>query len=188
MIIPVGFAQVAVQFRYADGGRPQVITYGVELEGSDFGENRVQAIYDIWEDRYLPNITTNTRLEQVTLKYGPVSTGPSFVAIGTAVGASNEPIAPPNVTYLVKKVTNMGGRANRGRFFPPGVAEANVGNDGALSSGTVAALQPVFNNIRTDHAAADLPMVLLHSQSSDPTPITSLVLDPLAATQRRRLR
>lgn len=188
MIIPVGFAQVAHHHQMIGTDKKGVVTYGVELQGVDFGENRVVTLHDLWETAYVPALPSTWSFVRTTLKYGPVSTGPTYEHLEPIQGGTTGDAAPPNVTTLVKKGTSFGGRANRGRFYPPGVAEANVGPSGQIASGYLSGQQTKWTDFLTALAAADMPMVILHSASSDPTPVTRLVLDEEAATQRRRLR
>lgn len=111
---------------------------------------------------------------------------------GTWDGGDNvsDPM-PPNVAYLVKKITGLGGRKGRGRMFLPGVARGGINSDGTLSTSNLADLNTRVEDFR--EAIRSITGVeetyLFHSSSlDDPTEITQLVVDPLVATQRRRLR
>jgi hypothetical protein len=102
-------------------------------------------------------------------------------------GASNTVII--NSAVLVKKVSALGGRKNRGRFyFPPAIAGLAVNAQGVIT-GSSADLVPVALGYMTD-ALDDVGLapVIHHSDGSQGTIIQSWVLEGTVATQRRRLR
>lgn len=188
MIIPVGYGHVQHIFRQDGTDRKAAITFGVQLQGVDFGENRVEDLHQLFGTEMMGEFTANTTLERTLLKYGPQATGPTFEYAQDIAGPASVGVAPPNVTFLVRKRTALGGRANRGRLFLPGVAEAAVQNGGEIAAGTIAALQTACNDWLAGLTTLQMPMVLLHNASSDPTDVSQLVVDSTAATQRRRLR
>lgn len=117
-------------------------------------------------------------------------------ATSSIVGASNNPICPPQVSLLVKKRTEEAGREHRGRMYIPGVLErTGVNGDGRLPAADVAAYQTRFNTLLSSinatfpgTGAQPVAAVILHSSLLQPTRITALTVDPLTATQRRRVR
>lgn len=121
------------------------------------------------------------------LETGPIS-GESLVAVvGTAVAT---PLTP-NVAILWNKTTGEGGRRNRGRAFIPPYApgEASVDSLGVISSGVVTATQTLYDNALATAATDGYDPVLFHQSAPfTPTPITAFTMQPLVATQRRRLR
>lgn len=109
----------------------------------------------------------------------------------TAVGQQGPDMMPLNNSALISKVTGVGGRRNRGRMYVPGVPEASYENNGQLDVtaqvGWQSNLDAVF-----DLAAALAPPatpVLFHETAPfTVTPITALLIVPLIASQRRRIR
>jgi hypothetical protein len=188
MIIPVGFAQASFLHNLIGSDKKAVCTFGVELQGTDFGENRAADLAGIWETRVMPQMTDVWVFDRATLKYGPVSTGPTFESVSTTQGGASGDSTTPQVATLVRKTTALGGRKNRGRLYVPGVPEAQVGPTGALTSTYRTTLQTLWTGVLSDLATANMPMVILHASSSDPTTVASLVVDEEVATQRRRLR
>lgn len=97
---------------------------------------------------------------------------------------------PQNCAYLIKKITGVGGRRNRGRMYVPGVPENVVDAAGNLLAAEIDAIQGMlgtwFTALQAITALGD--PVILHNNSSTPTPITSFQCDPRIATQRRRMR
>jgi hypothetical protein len=118
-------------------------------------------------------------------------TGPSALVSSNIQGTGGSNGISSNVSYLVRKVTALGGRAGRGRMYLPGPTEADVNEAGAILGARVTSLQAALNDFLTQMVADGDGPVLLHgvgSPISTPTPITSFSLDTRAATQRRRLR
>jgi hypothetical protein len=113
-------------------------------------------------------------------------------------GTAATTMFPPNVAVLIKKRTALGGRRGRGRmYFPWFLGEGDADERGSISAAVQANLSAACENFRLAIAAASgavpgTPMVLLHSTAPlgpavAPTPVIALVVDPLVATQRRRL-
>lgn len=110
--------------------------------------------------------------------------------LATLPGTNTLMPPPPNTTLLLKKVTSSGGRKNRGRMY---VAPANLGENkidqlGAIDADVVTPIQEWWNNLLSDIEADGFTPVLFHSDTTTPTTITSLSLESLVATQRRRMR
>lgn len=141
-------------------------------------------------DNLQGHMPSNVTVLNAFVKFGPDATGPSAFGGSPFTGTAGTTTASPNVAYLIKKVTALGGRFNRGRLFMPGVMEANVGANGNIDSGTVTALTDGWNDLMTQLIAGDATPVILHGTAPLPIPtnITEFVCDPVAATQRRRLR
>lgn len=123
------------------------------------------------------------------------------------VGLGGPETLPSNCALLIRKVTGLGGRRNRGRVFLPGcIGESQVSNTGLINpADAVAALEAwevttdaytalgndlyLFHNDEVRNPAFPPPStVLMANPDPDPTLITSWVLDPVIATQRRRMR
>jgi hypothetical protein len=97
---------------------------------------------------------------------------------------------PTNSALLVQKRSASAGARNRGRFFfPPfGVADNHVDHNGMHSTTQYNALDARLQVWFDLVSQGDFQPVLFHSDGGTPTPITSFVLDPQIATQRRRMR
>jgi hypothetical protein len=98
---------------------------------------------------------------------------------------------PPNCAYLVRKLTDLGGRRARGRMFIPGVPEGTVGANGVLTGAGLTAVNTAVLALLTnlEGNAAVEGLVLFHDTAPfTPTPITSLEAQSKIATQRRRMR
>lgn len=192
MVIPAGYGQVNYRFAGAACPNGAEVTFG--LEGSGFAGTPSDAaaiLNGLWASGWSSIQTNQVALVDVLVKFGPDDTGPSGTSPGAATGDISSSGASPAVSLLVQKVTALGGRAGRGRAFIPGISEADVSVSGVIDSAYLAAAATAFETFRTDCAAADLSLVLLHGAESPittPTPITELVPQAIAATQRRRQR
>lgn len=115
--------------------------------------------------------------------------------VEAVAGGQASATLPQNSAMLVHKNTGFGGRFNKGRLYLPGAFESQVNAVGlidAVSQGTWnSALATLFAAYNAVAGLAEI--YLLHNPRPDdllpdPTPISSLVIDPIIATQRRRLR
>jgi len=130
-------------------------------------------------------------LSEVRCKFGPNDLGPDGEISVSQAGGGVESSCPPNMAYLVKKVTLGGGRPNRGRFYLPGVGEARVDDSGVVDGTFLSLLQGHIDDWHDLIVSSIGTSVVLHAEGSPvttPTPIESYVLDAKVATQRRRLR
>jgi hypothetical protein len=142
-----------------------------------------------WLIRIKPRMPSTLSLVGCLVKYGPNATGPAVLRPALLEGDRDIEIDAPQVTLLIRKTTALGGRANQGRMFHPGVAEGGTQSGGILTVNELVPLQTAFNNFHADFVTQGLPMVLLHNNEElTPTPITALSVETKVATQRRRLR
>lgn len=192
MTIPVGFAQATHFFTGNPVPLGAAITYGVDLGGaSPTPESVAEDLHGALATTVMGRLPQSLFLQSTLVKFGPDATGPSGT-FSTAVGGSLAgDVAPPNVTWLVRKNTALGGRAGRGRLYLPGVPEELIDNGGVISATDVTAMQTEWDDFLIAVGAANLNMVVLHQPGSPlitPTPITSLQVEGRVATQRTRLR
>lgn len=188
MIIPAGYGLVSHIFSHLGVSREMAVTYGVEFVGTQFLQTRAASLHDAFADTIVTQLGSQVQLERTLIKAGPNSTGPSVEYIEPRTGGQAAPGATPQVAYLIKKSTSMGGRRNRGRWYLPGVSEGYVSEAGIVASGTLAGMVTACDTFLARIDTEESPMVILHSQSSDPTSVVELAPDNRVATQRRRLR
>lgn len=215
--VPEGYGRVIHSFSLSGDAQPFAVTYGlIEVDPPiDTPNDIAAAVHDAFGDLIVPELTnvitltqTEVYLQRTGPNYGPGEAAP---LVGTAVlnrvGGEAGQSAVQNTAYLVHKRTSFGGRRGRGRWYLPGVAEGDVSPAGAVGSGRVTSMNAALAAwlLRWDLTGSDLDgyfPVILHSYDPDADPpaisdptllppphiITSMNLDGLAATQRRRLR
>jgi hypothetical protein len=196
--LPVGAGRYSHRFSLAGSSEVIVVTGGVLLEaGVSDVQGAADALHLAMVTFWQAVGTTNIVLEETTLAARLTAGGELIVAqkLLTAGGINAPPILPSNSTFLIKKRTVEGGRANRGRWYLPGVREGSVDDLGTIAAATVANMTTRAEDYRTTVAGSPLiaGLALLHSPrplvlQPPPTIITQMVCDSKIATQRRRLR
>jgi hypothetical protein len=195
MYLPTGFYTAALKFSGVYVPTGAAITFqgsnDTDLSAAAIAAAIKTAVWDNVKD----HLTDGVRCDSIYVRKGQnVGPGPSTeIAVGTA-GAIATPGASPAVSFIVKKVTASGGRRNRGRLFVPGVSEASVDGSGVVLPATLALMQTDWNDALTALATANIDMCIAHRYEAgapvmlSPEPVTSLVVEGLVATQRRRQR
>jgi len=190
--IPVGFGQMKLRWRLNTYPNDFIVTCGFSAAALV----TLQDAVDDWSDAAevsggpgaAPQIPPGWSWRGVegTLM---TSTGPvSAEKTRNLPGTGSAPF-PPNVSFLVKKITARGGRAGRGRMFVPAMAvgESNITPEGLIETSPFNSFSNSWNAYFTAVDATDAPPVLLHSDGSTPDPITAFQAQQLVCTQRRRL-
>lgn len=201
LVIPPGFAQASVQIRMDGDPDPWYITHGLDLTDNVGSYQQVASkVVGAWTANILAQLPTTARVSGVQLQVG--QDGPDnltlFFPYDIAGGSTGDKL-PQNCAALVTKVTERPGRTGKGRVFIPSLLlDSVVNNIGVISGAALDALQGDLDQILPFLADpqpgydSNVPMVLLHNAGvpggTTPTPVTDLVLQPVIATQRRRLR
>lgn len=104
---------------------------------------------------------------------------------------------PTNCAVLVQKRTSVAGRNQRGRMYipPTVVSEANVDTVGVIADTPLGVMNVAWAEQYLAMVDAEFLPYLLHggtkadpTHAPPPTAITSFLVEPMIATQRRRLR
>lgn len=193
MEIPSGYAQANLAFTGTGFPTGAEITLGLDVSvyagtPNDAALDVAQSWNTVGIDALVP---PSCHLTSVEVKYGPSATGPTGLWTGDIAGTASGEQMQPGTAILVRKITALGGKAGRGRFYHPGVIEEQVTAAGDLTSTPLSNWQSALDDWLSTLQAADLSPVVLHaagSPLSTPTPITALQVDGRVATQRRRLR
>jgi len=200
-IVPPGFADCSVEIRHSAMARSAFITFGVEPDAvaADQVATKVLVALAGTAGSLINNLDSSTNLIAVTARIGQDGGEPLvYVAESGAVGGKGVTGVPPNCAVLVHKRTARGGRRGRGRLFIPFlIGTSDVAETGILQGSQRTTWQTMCNTILTALTTQGVPMVVLHSASEQgvgapttpglPNKVTSLVVDPLVSTQRRRL-
>lgn len=188
LVIPPGFAQVALRYRLDGDPEEMISTFGVVVDGNGVAE--AGAIVSAHETSFpAAAIASGWTFVGVTLRVGQDGGPPAVVELLEAtVGTAAANGLPNNSAYLIRKSTDVGGRPGRGRMYIPPfvIQEGDISQTGFLTESDRSDLSDLMGPVL--NAA---PPVLLHDSLSpvtDPTPITSFSVQPQIATQRRRMR
>lgn len=202
LVIPEGFAEVSVEMRNDADPEPWYITFAIDLAtaGGDIELAHATVLAAIGAG-IQPSLSTTTTITGVRYKVGQPSGPPLAVDFAAALdGASAAQRLPQNCAVLVRKATLRAGRPGKGRFFIPSVPEGSVSEIGVLETDYRVTMQDQMDEMwlilnagtGIPETSPPTPMVLLHNSGTpggvDPTPVTSLQVQSVIATQRRRLR
>lgn len=200
LYVPEGYAQCLLRFTVNGDDDEMVCTLGINpgvayTDGDDVADGVADACL---QDTSLlgdtgDGMVTDYNFVGVTARFMTATgeeVGESVRNIqGTAVGSP----LPNNCAYLVRKLTGLGGRGNRGRLFQPpfSLTEGDIDGAGNIDAVDVASLQTRWNGLYTELVANDLIPVLFHYPGVDPTPdpttITGFSVRNRIVSQRRRL-
>lgn len=208
-VIPNGWAQVVCHFFGNNAPHGAAIVFGVQ-NNDDLPANTVASRVYTEVAAIVDNLSSSDiSFSTVTSKLGPNETGAIGSYTGaTVTGAVGGTSLSPASCLLIEKSSLFGGRRSRGRMYWPGVYDGWADDSGMLTAGVPATIDTQLDNLRTGLAAAEVPMALLHTPSytweivggqprrvyadpgTVPVPylVNDLVVDPMIATQRRRLR
>lgn len=163
-----------------------------------------EAVQSAWNDNWPTEMDTNSTSQRPEVVEGDGTNVPS-VAVATgaaAAGAVARACPPPQVCMLVKKLTPLGGKKNRGRMYIPyNLSQAGVDEAGLITGSAVPDNQVVADNFLGDLVAASLPMVIANkvlaldvitgkpyvTEINAGPEVTSVIVEDHVATQRRRL-
>lgn len=199
LVIPPGFAQVSAVLRNVGDPEAWYVTWAVDASG--YGGD-YEALGDLnigaFSVGFLNSMNAATTLEGVIMRVGQDGGEPLSVYRAAGVtGSGSTAKLPQNCAMLVRKNTGRGGRTGKGRMYIPNVlSEGEVDNVGVIAPSFLSGLQTGANDflefLNEPEVVAPAPMVLLHNEGvpggTTPTAITSLQVDSVIATQRRRLR
>lgn len=190
MVIPDGYAQINLRWQWLVSGQTAECAYGVQLV--DPGDSPAD-VADSVDNAYLTNTMVSLQVAKITLvnirvKFGPNDVGASLDRPVTHTGtAAGEGLAP-NSSLLVTKNTAFGGRKGRGRMYWPGIQDGTIDDYGNVTAASFNTYQTKFSAWLASHVGSNIPLVVLHG-SNPPLPylVTSLAVQNLMGTQRRRL-
>jgi hypothetical protein len=194
MAVTPGFADVSLQVSSTIMSRPSFVTFGVDPSSST-PDSIAQSVYTAATSAgsLISKVDSGCTIGPTTIRLGQDG-GEALVGYWSlrANGAISLTSPPPNVAVLIHKRTARGGRRGRGRLFMPWfVDETTIDEAGIIAPATVTSLATCVEVFRTALATNGVPMVVLHepgkTTAGAPDVVTSLTVDPLVATQRRRL-
>jgi hypothetical protein len=202
-----GLVLVTQEIKHDSVSRPALITYCViDVSAGNTAQQWADALQAQFATNFKDTIDSNAVLTQTrTLKGDGTSTFTTGVstAAGTR-GTLATTSLPPNCAVLIKKGTGFGGRNNRGRWYLPWAMNDNaVDETGLITGADLTRVQDDCNDWMTFWAGLSpgSTFTLAHREYDRPwdqpgrqlvsvepgNDITTLVAEPIIATQRRRM-
>ncbi len=203
VIRPVNYASVVQSLRLVNDAEPMAITFALgPFDGTADMQQKTLDVHAAFGNHLAPRISNQYSLVQTELlmQFDPQPAEPSVFLATPIIACTQENQAlPQNTATLVHKRSGTGGARGRGRLYVPGVPEGEVSPTGLMNQTWVNFLQGSFtawlNELANIVPGAATGMVILHQAGGvvppsfpGPSLVTSLVIDPIVATQRRRLR
>lgn len=182
-VIPAGFSRLSFQYAPVSPiGSAVAWGLGVESPPSAAILNEIVLWY---EDEFAPQ-----QNEAYVLQRAEMRSDTLVEEIITSIpGTETIAFPPPQVAALVSLSTGLPGRTNRGRVYWPGlVSEPDINVQGQIDNTRRSQVSTLFGGLQEILEGLSAPLVILHSGSSDPTPVTSFTVRENVATQRRRQR
>lgn len=204
--VPPGYIQAAYRYALDVDPEPMVITCGHSIDQPALGATGDDFATDL-STQHLNSLVFNERgiawtYLGVELQWRPAGGGDLLYgeAVASSVGTRNADPLPANCAMLVRKASATAARKKQGRFFFPMayLSEVDVARNGVIAAARQITVQTMldgwFNSVQTigggGIGAVGYPPVVLRKDavSGPPTLVSSFALEPLIATQRRRLR
>lgn len=199
LVIPPTFGQASWELKNSGDPESWFITCGFDLSAGTYPyEDNLTTISGEFLVNILPGFSTTTAFVGTHLAIGQDGGPPLRVfKAQSQSGSSGSDKLPQNCALLVTKTTSRPGRPGKGRMYLPNyINEGEVDNVGNIDGTERAAFQTLFDDfydaLIAGVAGESSPPVLLHNEGvpggTTPTPINSFSVQPVIATQRRRLR
>jgi hypothetical protein len=198
--IPTGYTSCSIQLKHLLLARPAFVTLGLDTSAVDMADSGIRdGIGAALRAFFSPELDESVTVGPVTFRVGPYPPeAVIYVDPDTVAGAESRQSPPPATALLVNLQTSRGGRRGRGRIFIPwAVDRTDISEGGIVGSTSLTAWQTQLTAGLAALAAADVPLVVLHtfneaaSESPDiggaPNAVLSATPQSLISTQRRRL-
>jgi hypothetical protein len=96
-------------------------------------------------------------------------------------------LAPANVSITLSERSNFYGRKYRGRFYAPGLSEADLTTDDRANSALVSLLSSVIAQYIATWTSSTFIPIIFHKFDNTYTQVTAGVIEAIIDSQRRRL-
>jgi hypothetical protein len=201
--IPDGFAQVTLGFTGSALNFPAAVVFGVQHDGAVHTPTDVcTEIGAAWATTFDAQLYSGVVLSSVHTKFGPSEDGPAAETAPNNAGGKTGQAMTASACWLIRKNTTLGGKRGKGRMYLPGPTEDDNTLGTRWETAAVNAMQTAANAFMAALNTGNTPMVVLHrtrepgtiepgdpgSPAPPPSPVQSLTVMGVPATQRRRLR
>jgi len=194
-IIPPGFIDCSILIERTGDPNNYVTTFGAQIGVAPFTQQNAVALGNRIGTELDDLLITTERIVGLNVRVG-TDGAPLVRQVPLDVpGISTAQRLPQNCAVIVNKLSELGGRRNRGRMFWPSIGETSVDDTGNITIGSRDTFQARFDALLSAlRGEGALPpntsnMVILHSSGvAAPTVVSGLRVERLIGTQRRRLR
>lgn len=198
--MPLNYGEASLWFRLAGDPEEMAVTIGFHDTFASPGtpDEIAEEIYNafVGTGKFVVNNALLNAYSVVRCDIRIARESPGLIFVGSYVSAyagTRSTAGPPsNCALFVRKNTGLLGRRNKGRmYWPAGLLKSDdVSPTGQIEPGSaLPTLQTRLTASFDAMVAAQLSPVILHTNGSPtPTPVTGLSVQPVIATQRRRLR
>lgn len=191
MPIPPGYVECHTYLLLGTNLRKAEVVTAWRIDVPPFTQTHADELGSYVDGKLLPFMATDVNTPGGYVLVGQDGGSSRFDFVRDQDGTYSGTAASPQVAVLVKKASGLGGRENRGRMFCPGAPENQLEPGGGLGSTYRGQVQVTVDDLLDDlpNAPANIDqMVILHREGGGlPTIVTQLVVDPLVATQKRRV-
>lgn len=193
LIVPDGYAHVAVEMVLAGLSRPAYVTFGVSNTAAT--QAGINAVFDAFTDSLSARMDTSVTMRAAIGAFGTTSGEPLSLRSSLAAVAGGAALTslPANCALLIHKFTGRGGRRGRGRMFIPwGVDEGTCDEAGVIQASAITAWNTALETWRGRQVSEGSPLCVLHNSEGNSAPggpddVSALVASPIISTQRRRV-
>lgn len=140
-----------------------------------------------WVDNIIPLQTTVWTLVETTLTQQQGSNQVTLTDSTTDNGDSANTPMPPSVAIIIRKLTGLSGRANRGRMYVPGIPENHIADTGRVEPGALTSWNTAADGLAADLSAGAAVPSLFHRATGTMTPLTELEVAGTMGHQRMRV-
>ena|SRR5690349_21378239 len=189
MVIPENYGEAIAVYEYIDTGERMTTSMGFHNTPVEDATVNAINLSTAWRGIWTAATTLDSYrfVGMYVLEMIGGVLQSSQTADNTDGTVNAEPVSPA-VAVGVKKQTSYAGKKYRGRMYlPPAfLSEANVNGAGVIDGSTITGLQSRADDWLAEMNSIGLPMYLLHSDATTPTPVTDLIVRDNVRTQRRR--
>lgn len=207
MPIDPGFGEAT--FHHTATGAAGDLACVVAFDATGFTSVTAGEVTALWQQHMLANMNSLITFAGATVRFGQDGADDLVFDMSPQAGqpaTGGEPgaMAPLQVCVLVRKITAVGGRRNRGRIFTPGGVESQIADNSRLLPGFLTEWQTAADAYAQAMALGPGQLAILHPArpsyfrrdgtqvpalpAAAPTLVTALQVEALVATQRRRIR
>lgn len=185
-------------------GHVAEVTFAVDAASAGGGQDCIDDFAETFNGQLQTLFANTVTMPPPTMLLGDGTNVPGFFQSNATTGAGtvNNDYPPPNCACLVRKVTALAGKKNRGRtYYPYIITEGQTLNNGAIDATRRTNVQTAMSDFLGLLNTAGLPMVIANKTLVTTPPetrphVTAITMGPLVtaytveafmATQRRRL-